>query len=165
MDPFSIIVGTIGLIDVSLRVGKRLNKLREAVTSTKDDLNTLSQQITAITSASESIKRSFEYEIDNSAAGVRSKAPEVDKLWQHVSITLQACGKRIGDLEDLIEQITGGRDSDEIINADSRRRSNTIENWKLQLRKLQVNSRFEQIQSDLKGFKDTLGLQLNIIGL
>ena len=165
MDPFSIVAGTAGLIDVSLRVSKRLLKLKDDVASTKNDLDTLLHQINAINTATESIRRAFENEIANNSGGEKSSPSEADKLWQQISANLRNCEKRLCDLEELLKRITGSKDVGELINTDGGRHSNTFDHLKVQLRKIPLNSKFDQIQTDLKGYKDTLTLFLNIIGL
>lgn len=165
MDPFSIVIGAGNLLDISVRVSKYLLELRDKVASTKDDLESLLQQINSITSASQSIRQAFENEIANSSERKKSKTSEVNKLWQQISVALSKCGQRLGDLEDLLKRITGDRGLDGFISPYGHRQKNTLDNLKLQLRKIPVNHKFVQIQIDLRGYIDTLNLFLNIIGL
>ena len=57
MDPFSIITGTAGLIDISTRIIKYLKDIEEAAGTVDEEISSLSQEIDSLVSINASIEK------------------------------------------------------------------------------------------------------------
>ena len=165
MDPFSVVVGAVSLVDVSVRVIKCLHNFKESVAGTKDEIQALELEINSIRSISESIQHSFKHEVNGDSGKPATDPSEADTLWKNIGATIWNCQKLVCDLEDIMLHILGDKDRDDLKNRNDRRYSATFESLKIQLRKVPKGSRIGQIQNDLKGYKDTLSLFLTLIGV
>jgi chromosome segregation ATPase len=165
MDPFSIVVGTCSVVDISTRVVRYLRSVKESIAGTKDELESLEHEINSIRSISESIRDSFKDEVENCAGKSLADPTKAEALWKNIGNTLRRCERRLSDLADVIQHVTGENNKENRKGSKDNKYTATLEGWKLQLRKLPKNSKIEQIQNDLVGYKGTLGLSLTLIGV
>ena len=59
MDPFSIIIGTIGLIDTCTRFGAYLRDVHVGATRIKDEISALLRELNPLKSVNETIEASY----------------------------------------------------------------------------------------------------------
>jgi hypothetical protein len=104
-DPFSIIVGTAGLADVCIRFAGFLKQAVDGFQKVDKDLEELSEEITALRSVSDLIKRSFEVDL----AGTRDPNDQqiIDNHWQATRTTLEGCQAILEKLSALTTDILG----------------------------------------------------------
>ena len=157
MDPFSIIVGTAGLIDICTRFAVYLRDVHAGAAHIEDEISALSQQLKSLKSVNETIKASYE------AAQV-SYSHKVDvpqqaaKLWHNIHSSLQDCRRVVEDLEQLVKYIIGKEKSDS-----GSRLTSKFESFRKQLRKLSSEGDFDKLYSRLNTFQNTLQLMLDLV--
>ncbi len=165
MDPFSVVVGTYSVVDISTRLVRFLRSFKDSVAGTKDELESLEHEINSIQSISESIKDSFEDEVKNCSGVSVADPTKAESLWRNVSNTLRSCERRLGDLAEILQHVAGEKSEDNGKGNKDHKYTATFESWKLQLRKNSKSAKIGQIQSDLVGYKHTLSLSLTLIGV
>ncbi len=104
-DPFSIIAGAASLADVCIRLTKFLKQAKDGFQKIDNDLEDLSNDITALRSVSDLIKRSFEVDL----AGVTNPSEDeiVDDQWHTTQKTLAGCQDIVERLNALIATVSG----------------------------------------------------------
>ena len=104
-DPFSIIVGTAGLADVCIRLAKFLKQAKDGFQNIDKDLEDLSKEITALSTVSDLIKRTFEADL------ARTTTSNDDQIivdhWQATGAILAGCQDIVEKLAVLITTILG----------------------------------------------------------
>lgn len=165
MDPFAIVAGACSLVDISIRVVRYLRGVKESIAGTKDELESLEHEINSIKSISESIKASFEDEAKNGSGKSVADPTKAQALWENIGNTLRSCDRRLRDLAEVIQHVTGEKNQDNRKGNKDHKYTATLESWRVLLRKIPKNSKIEQIQSDLVGYKGTLSLSLTLIGV
>ena len=107
-DPFSIIAGAAGLADVCIRLTKFLKQAKDGFQKVDGDLEELSEELAALQTVSDLIKRSFEADI---AGTINSNDNQITaNLWQATQTTLAGCQDIVERFNALITEIlsTGG---------------------------------------------------------
>lgn len=108
-DPFSIVVGAASLADICLRLAKFIKHAKSGFQKVDEDLEDLSKEITALSSVSGLIKRSFE--ADTAKVFDRGDQEIVNDLWQTTRTTLTGCQDLVEKLNALIIQVLGNGSS------------------------------------------------------
>ena len=165
MDPFSIVIGACSLVDISIRVVRYPRGVKESIAGTKDELESLEHEIDSIRSISDSIKCSFEDEVKNASGKSVADPTKAQALWENKGNTLRSGERRLRDLDDVIQHITDAKNQDNRKGNKEHKYAATLESWKVLLRKVPKNSKIDQIQSDLVGYKGTLSLSLTLTGV
>lgn len=106
MDPFSIIVGSASLIDLTIRVGRFLKEIHSAAENIGEDIISLSREIQALDMVNNSIQHLHEVEIGG-LQGDRDVSDETRKKWNNTSQILQDCQTTVRRLEAVLEKIVG----------------------------------------------------------
>ena len=107
-DPLSIIAGAAGLADVCIRLTKFIKHAKDGFQKIDEDLDDLSKEITALGTASELIKSSFQTELTG------NKNPNENHViadhWHATETTLAGCQDIVEKLDKLMKTIldTGG---------------------------------------------------------
>ena len=104
-DPFSIVVGAAGLADICIRLTKFVKQAKDGFQKVDEDLEDLSKEITALSSVSDLIKRSFE--ADTARTLDPSDQQIINNLWQNTRTTLTGCQDLIERLNTLIIEVLG----------------------------------------------------------
>lgn len=150
-DPFSIIVGTVGLIDVCLRFGAYLNNVQAGAAQIEDEIASLSREIEALTSVNETIQASYkEFQSSSSA--------DASNLWRNIRSNLHDCRIIVEDLEQLVTVILGKETQDK-----GSRFSRKLDGFKKQLRKQSKEGDFNKLHSRLNTYQNTLQLMLDLV--
>ena len=103
MDPFSIIVGTAGLADVCIRLTGFLRQAKDGFLKVDQEIDELSNEVTALRSISDLVKRSFE--VDRARPPDASDQQILDRHWQATRTTLAGCQEVIEKLNSLLTEI------------------------------------------------------------
>jgi hypothetical protein len=106
-DPFSIAIGTIGLLDVCWRVGSYLKEIEESAGKVEEEIAVLSREITSLISVNESIQKLREA-TDGAVPGSSLNCePLLQKLWAEVDANTDGCRAAVQKLEELLKEIIG----------------------------------------------------------
>ena len=102
-DPFSIIVGAAGLADVCIRLTKFLRQAKDGFQKIDRDLEDLSNEITALRTVNDLIKRSFELDLAGSSHPADSQV--IANVWDTTRTTLEGCQDIVGSLNALLTTV------------------------------------------------------------
>lgn len=106
-DPLSIIVGTVGLLDVCWRVGSYLKDVAGSAGKVDEEIAALSREITSLISVNESIQKLKEA-ADEAVSGISVDYELLIKqLWNEVDTTTEGCRATLVKLEELLKEIIG----------------------------------------------------------
>ncbi|KXG49652.1 Tetratricopeptide-like helical [Penicillium griseofulvum] len=112
MDPFSIIVGTVGLADVSVRVIRYLSSLKSATSKIRDEITILGQEIEALVAVNGSVEDFWHsrHDLDglDTPANDRFHAGNV---WKCLGSLLQQSKRIIEQLEVLLKEVIGKKNT------------------------------------------------------
>ncbi|KAL8818042.1 MAG: hypothetical protein Q9223_003246 [Gallowayella weberi] len=106
-DPFSIVAGTAGVIDICWRVASYLAKVKSSATKIERNLAALSFETNALIAANESIRALWEAYSGETLDKSITDSQRIDDLWQDIDITLNGCRDVMGRLALLIEEVIG----------------------------------------------------------
>ncbi len=106
-DPLSIIVGTVGLLDVCWRVGGYLKDVEGSAGKVDKEIAALSREITSLISLNKSIQEVKEA-ADKAVLGTSiDNEPLVKQLWKEVDTNIEGCRATVEKLEELLKEIIG----------------------------------------------------------
>ncbi|KAL8729496.1 MAG: hypothetical protein Q9181_004988 [Wetmoreana brouardii] len=100
-DPFSIVAGTAGILDICWRVGAYLGKVKAAAGKIERDLAALSYEVTALITVNESIRALW------NANSEKSLDAQIEELWEDINLALHGCREVMGRLVLLVEEVIG----------------------------------------------------------
>ncbi|KAL9601247.1 MAG: hypothetical protein Q9219_002652 [cf. Caloplaca sp. 3 TL-2023] len=106
-DPFSIVAGTAGLLEICWRVGSYLGKVKAASGKIERDLAALSSEVKNLVTVNESIQTLWETQREKSPDESSSYATRIKELWRDIDLTLDGCRDVMGKLELLVEEVIG----------------------------------------------------------
>lgn len=102
-DPFSIIAGTAGLADVSIRLAKFLKGAKSGIQNVDDDLEDLSKEIDGLQDVNDLVKRTHE---TGSANSIDANDQQVfANQWQTIQATLAGCQHIVEQLRSLLSEV------------------------------------------------------------
>lgn len=154
MDPFTITVGTIGVLDVCLRLIKYLRDFEHAVAGIDQELHDLCRSLDAVATVVESIRAAFGTKLAPSRT--MTDGDPIDRLWKNAHTILGDCQKKLQRLEQMVVEIKGG---------DSPNKPSKLDGFKKSLRKRSMDDEYSRIRQDLDRFLQTLQTMLQIIEL
>lgn len=155
-EPFSIVAGTVGIIDVCYKIAVYLSDVQKAARGVEGELLGLSQEIEELISVNESIK-----EISNKEQKIFSNHKFADEehlkdLWQQTSTLQQGCR----DTLDLFEQILK-----EILGKGEAKVTGKIDGIRKQLKKQSKDGQLAQIRLKLSTYQASLQTLLSVVNL
>lgn len=106
-DPFSIIAGTAGLLDVCWKVGSYLVALKASAAKIERDLFSLSLEVSALVTVSESLQSLWKVSSEKPIDEHSPHAVRIYQLWEDVSLALRGCGDVMARLVLLVEDVIG----------------------------------------------------------
>jgi hypothetical protein len=109
MDPFSVVVGTVGLLDVCFRAGQRLTSLKNSIADVDKDLTVVQKDMDSILSTHGSLKSIWLSHHNTLPAGLRSDPTHAANLWGAVRQNLSDAKTIIEKLDSLLQKITGDK--------------------------------------------------------
>lgn len=104
-DPFSIVAGAAGLADVCIRLTKFLKQAKDGFRKIDADLEDLSNEITALGTVGDLIKRSFEADLAGTTDSTDSQI--IANHWHATRAILGGCQDIVKRLNTLITEILG----------------------------------------------------------
>lgn len=156
-DPFSIIAGTAGLIDVCWRFGSYLHHVQAGAAKIEDEIQILSRDIEALRIINETIRASYK-ELPGYLSAKIESSKHVERLWRNVSSNLESCRLIVEELEALVKTIVGKEPS-----KDESKIMRKLGTFKMQLRKQSREGEFSKLQSRLTTYYNTIQLMLDLI--
>jgi len=107
MDPFSILTGTAGLLDVSFRVIGYLKQVEEEAGTVEEEIAALSQEINALITVHDSIEALWRSNHDAAPVSPLEEGADVEDLWGKLASLLQECRDTVQKLEALLKEVIG----------------------------------------------------------
>ena len=150
-DPFSIIVGTVGLADVCWRVVTYLKDVKGAAAKIEGHIADLLHELDALISVNESIKSIFP---KNSKSAYDPE--HVQSLWRNTGKVLQDCRIAMEKMEDLVIEIVG---------KERPKGPGRFDIYKKQMRKQSKDVEFGQLRLQLGTYQNALQMLLTAINL
>lgn len=156
-DPFSIIAGTAGLIDVCWRFGSYLNNVRAGAAQVEDEIGSLSRQLEALTVVNKTIQASYN-EFHGPVSHDQESSKQIETLWRNIKSNLQDCQLIVVELEHLVTSIIGKEHS-----KDDSRIVRKLDGFRKQLRKQSKEGEYNKLQARLQTYYSMLQLSLDLI--
>jgi len=147
MDPFSITVGTISLLDVCCRFISYIRDFGDALASVDNDLDLLLAELEAVRLATTSIKSVYDSYLRRASENPEAGGGHAGKLWQNVAKVLADCQARVEKLVHLVESVKW-RDAPKI--------SRRVDSFLKLLHKQSKEQEYQQIRRDLANHLKTL---------
>ena len=107
MDPFSLIIGSVGLLDVCWRVGSYLNDVKESAQNIESDLQGLQDEINALYRINSVIEDLQKKTTEAGLISKLDKAPELKKIWKSIDENTRGCTVVLVKLEEEVKRIVG----------------------------------------------------------
>lgn len=156
MDPFSIIVGTGGLLQLSFQLGKYLKDVYEAAASFQDEIGSLLSEIQDLESVNKSIENLYKNGVNDYTSG-QSKLPHQDlEIWQNTVKTLQNCSNTVKRLQTVLQLITG---------KSGLKLTGWLDGVKKALRKQAKDGELNEIRLKLSAYRESLNVSLTLLNL
>ncbi|KAI4176500.1 MAG: hypothetical protein LQ346_007884 [Caloplaca aetnensis] len=106
-DPFSIVAGTVGLLDVCFRIGNYLYDAKKGANRVDEGIEALSHQIEAIQSVTRSIKNVFDNDLAYTPDTLPNNFNGIQSLWAEVAENVTSCQATLAELFALLKLIVG----------------------------------------------------------
>lgn len=159
MDPFSVIVGTIGLLDVCSRLIKYLKDDKGSVARIDREIEALSNDVAAVKVVTELIDAAVEAKKERIKKNPDASQGHTGKLWQNATTILASvtasCQDNLTKLSTLIREMK----------EQNLKGSSFFDDFLKTLRKQARHDEYQQLRTDLSNSLTTLQLMLNTIQL
>jgi hypothetical protein len=153
MDAFSIVAGTVGLLDVCLRLAKYLSDVKEGSERIDEDIEALYQQVAAIGVVIQSIQNVSKADLAHAG---NSQADNLQGLWEEVGHNITSCQAALDKLFILISHIVG---------KESSKLQSKLEGFRRYLRKTSKEEEFNRIRTQLSGYHHALQTLLTSVNI
>lgn len=154
MDPFSIVVGSVGIIDVCTRLVRYFREFEKAVAEIDQDIKDLLDHVETVALVVNSINDAFGSKVGR--AHDRMDADTAIPLWKTASTVLHDCRCKMEKLEVLVKDIKG---------RERPKGPSKFDGFGKQLRKQAKEEEYRSIRNDLDSFLQKLQTMLQIIDL
>ena len=155
MDPLSIATGAVTLASTAVSLSKAIYTLVRGVKEADNDLQALAEELRAVSVSLESVGKALKNPTLAESFKGFGLREESEKRLAHIEQIIESCRHILGQLEDLVKQVTG---------------SNTTGNTSIRKFATALKLKFKQadlkqIRERLKSFRDVLQLELQTIDL
>lgn len=155
-DPFSIIAGTAGLLDVCFRIFKYLKETQAASERIEEEITALLREIEALINVNESIKTVFVTELKPRPGSSTTDSARVEGLWRNIGSNLQNCRALVERLEIWVKEIVG-KEGPKIVRK--------LDGFRKQMRKQSKNEDFQQLRLQIANHQCALQILLSALTL
>ena len=155
-DPFSIIAGTAGLLDICWRVASYLKQVQAASDKVEEVIAALSHEIEALISVNESLEGVWAAEEKASPGTSLAGSSRVENLWRNTGTILRDCRATVEKLELLVKEIIG---------KEGPKVTGKFDGIKNQLRKQSKDEEFHQLRHQLTNYQNSLQLLLTALNV
>lgn len=156
MDPFSISVGTLALLQFSLQLGKYLKDVYDAAASFQEEIGSLLSEIQDLESVNKSIGHLQKSGFNGYTAGQSGLSHQDREIWQNTAKTLENCSKTVKRLQTVLQAITG-------------KSGLKVTGWrdgvKKALRKQAKDGELNEIRLKLSAYRASLNISLTLLNL
>ena len=156
-DPFSILAGTAGLIDVCWRFGSYLHDVQAGAAKIEDEIGILARDIEALRVVNETVRASYK-ELPGYLNTEIESSKHVERLWRNVSSNLENCRPIVEELEALVKAIVGKEPRKDVSKI-----MRKLGGFRKQLRKQAREGDFTKLQNRLATYYNTIQLMLDLI--
>ena len=156
-DPFSIIAGTLGVIDVCYRFGRYLKNVQAGAAQIELEIGSLLREIGALQAVNETIKDSYQ-DLRNSFSPDEAQSKLIETLWRNIATNLQDCQRLVKELEELVKNIIGKEVSNERSEITKK-----LDGFRKQLRRESKEGDFTNLRARLQIYLSALQPMLDII--
>lgn len=155
MDPFSITVGVVGLLDVTYRIGSYLKQIKSASTKIQDEIDTLTNEIEALNMVNDSVQGMWNIKCEATGFYISDETTSmVDSLWSNMGLVLQKTKNTIVQLEGLLKEVLGKKGA---------LTPNRLESFMALIRKEDRYSDYTQVRQRLTNYQ--AGMQMLLLAL
>ena len=154
MDPVSITIGAISVVDVCSRFVVYLRNVKKATASIDQDLKALADDIDALRKTAAVLNEIYEARLVHKREDSSTEQDKLSRTWQNVAQLLPRCEGSIKKLQTLTEDICSGGWS---------KTPQKIEPFIKHLRKLRREEEFLSLRRNLSNYGSTLQMLLSAI--
>ncbi|KAG0649622.1 hypothetical protein D0Z07_4045 [Hyphodiscus hymeniophilus] len=154
MDPFSIIAGTAGLLDVSIRLVAYLREVEEAAGKVDEEIASLTQEIDTLASVNDSIERLWLNTRERVPSPSFKDAAYVDDTWKKLGSLLHDCRAEAKKLEQYLEEVVGKNGS---------KVTGKWDGIKKHLRRHAKDADYQQVRDRLSTHRDAIQILLGTL--
>lgn len=155
-DPFSIIAGTAGLLDVCFRIFKYLKETQAGSERIEEEITALLREIEALINVNESIKTVFVTELKPRPGPFAMNSARVEDLWRNIGSNLQNCRALVERLEVWVKEIIG-KEGPKVVRK--------LDGFRKQMRKQSKNEDFQQLRLQIATHQSALHILLSALTL
>lgn len=155
-DPFSIVAGTVGLLDVCIRIGKYLYDAKIGADRVDEGIQALSHQIEAIQSVTKSIQGVFKDDLAHATDTVAQNPNGIQSLWEEIGKNVTSCHATLAKLFTLIKLVVGKENPKVLSKLDGLRRY---------LRKQAKEEEFAALRQQLSDYHHALQTLLTSVNM
>ena len=156
VDPFSIVAGTAGLLDVCWRVGRYLAKVEAATFQIEQDLSSLAREVNSLAAVSQSIQAFWDAQGKEEQDPTSLEAQQLQDLWQDAGTSLEGCRLAMDRLSVIVGEIIGTEGPTVTKKRDGVRKV---------LRKQSRDDEINDIRSQLHTYQGSLQITLTALSL
>lgn len=159
MDPFSVIIGTVGLLDVCSRLIIYLKDVKGSIARTDREIEAVTKDVAAIKLVTELIDSAVEAKKERVENSPDASQGNAGKLWQNATNVLESvmggCQEALTKMSVLIQEMKNR----------ALKGSGILDDFLHVLRKQARQEDYYQLRTDLNNSLTTLQLMLNTIQL
>ena len=156
MDPFSILVGTAGLLDISFRVIGYLKEAEERAGRVDAEITALSQEINTLITVNDAVDALWLANHDATPASPFDEAADTEDLWKKLGNLLQECRHTVEKLEALLKAVVG---------SNGPKISGKLDGIKKQLRRQSKDKDYADVRLRLSSYQAGLQMLLSAISV
>lgn len=153
-DPFSIISGSVAIIDVCFCVFKYLKETKAGAERIEEEITALLREIEALITVNESIKNVFTTELKPCPGPLATDSAHVDSLWRNIGSNLQGCRPLVERIEIVVKEIVGKKGP---------RVVGKLDGFGKQIRKQSKNEELNQLRLQLTSYQNALQILLSAL--
>lgn len=155
-DPFSIVAGSIGIIDVCFKIGVYLQNAQKASKGVEEELIGLEQEIQELISVNNSITEVSRKEQSLFSSYKFADEQTLSGLWQQACKLQKGCRNDLDMLDRVLTHILGSNESET---------TGRIYGIRMQLRKQSKDAQLSQIHLKLSTHQASLQTLLSVLNL
>ena len=154
-DPFSVVAGTVGVIDVCWRLGKLVHELQHGAAKIDDEIASLTREIDGLAEVTKTIRDTYR---ESQTTPDSEDVEQVGNLWRNVGSNIKECQLIIEDLEKLVKSIAGKEPTIEHSGI-----TRKMDEFRKQMKKQSKEGDFFKIRHRLNTYYSALQLMLELI--
>jgi hypothetical protein len=156
MDPFSIIAGTAGLLDIAVRLIAYIKEVEESAGKVDQEIASLSQEIESLASVNDSIERLWLRNRENPPGVSLKDAAYVEDAWKQMGGLLQDCRVEAMKLEHYLREVVGKNGS---------KVNGKWDGIKKHLRRHAKDGEYQQVRDRLSNHRDGIQILLGTLNM